>query len=65
MGDYKLLAECYSATEGALTGRVALFDLGADPSESHDLATTSPGVVVSGLLTCSHALSFCAAPHIV
>lgn len=47
--DMKLLAECYNVTSGALNGKLLLYNITADPSESTDLltdlSTSKPEVV--------------------
>jgi len=45
IGDMKLLAECFDAASASLTGRVFLFNVTADPSESVDLSTAQPNTV--------------------
>jgi len=49
LGDLKLLAECYDAASGTLSGKLLLFNVTADPSESTDLLTSAPEAVVRKL----------------
>lgn len=45
VGDYKLLVECFNSTSQTVQGKVALFDLKQDPSESTDIALQNPDIV--------------------
>mmetsp|Transcript_3264 Transcript_3264/g.8446 ORF Transcript_3264/g.8446 Transcript_3264/m.8446 type:complete len:156 (+) Transcript_3264:251-718(+) len=49
VGDLKLLAECYAPTPapGAFRGKLELYNLTADPSESANLAAALPDAVAS------------------
>jgi arylsulfatase I/J len=42
VGELKLLAECYDATTGKLTGNLELYNVTNDPSEAVDLASAMP-----------------------
>ena len=45
VGDHKLLVECYDGATQAISGKVVLFDLSADPQEANDISAANPGLV--------------------
>jgi len=45
VGNHKLLVECFNASSQAIQGKVMLYDLDADPSESTNIAAENPDVV--------------------
>ena len=45
VGNHKLLVECFNASSQSIQGRVMLYDLGADPSESTNIAQDNPDIV--------------------
>lgn len=45
VGNHKLLVECFNSSTQTIHGKVLLFDLNNDPSESTDIAEQNPDVV--------------------
>ena len=45
VGNHKLLVECFNSSTQTIHGKVLLFDLNNDPSESTDIAEHNPDVV--------------------
>lgn len=47
VGDLKILAECYNAASADFTGKLLLYNITADPSETTDLAPLMPDAVAT------------------